>query len=296
VDVVTDTLAAGNLLVLSLADVSLFVGHGATLSGTTIDATVATGLLVDHAHLSLAVLTSDATGDARSWLALSGGFASAGLVGIGQDVTFTGKGPSFRATLASGLSGSTAAQRIGWTQGGAGLTGVAALDAITATDILSASGSVELNVGGFVLATGGFTLSKTAVSDLALSDSQTVVTGELLTVSVTSASVFAGAGATLAGGKIVKPGATGVEATGASLDLAVLRSTAVGDTARWTALSGTLTSAGPVGLPDAVVLKVKNAKVVTNAATGLLDGSAATKTDWTVGGTGLTGIASLDAL
>src|SRR5262249_1069823 len=174
--------------------------------------------------------------------------ASAGLVGIGQDVTFTAKSASFRANLASGLSGSTAAQRIGWTQGGAGLTGVAALDAITASDILSASGAVELNLGGFVLATGGFTVGKTAVSGLALSDSQVVVTGELLTVTVTSASVFAGAGATLSGGQIVKTGATGFEATGADLDLAVLRSTAVGDTARWTALSGTLTSARPVGL------------------------------------------------
>src|SRR4029078_8845724 len=86
VDVGTDTLASGNLLLLSLTDVNLFIGVGGTLSDTTIDTTGATGLLVPQAHLDLAILRPVAPGAAGASVRASAGDGDDGPADVGGGV------------------------------------------------------------------------------------------------------------------------------------------------------------------------------------------------------------------
>src|SRR5262249_21825677 len=188
---------------------------------------------------------------------------------------------------ATGLLGGTAATKTDWTVGGTGLTGIAALDALTQDQSLALSGTVVLNAFGVVMATGTVAIEAKSVTVAGLG------TSNLLLVGLEDAALFVGVGGTLsAADESVTDAAAGFYATGVTLDVAVLRvapQAGVTDTRSWTAVAGTLTQAGLVGLGDGVTFTAKSFSFRANLAAGLLSGTPATRIGWS----GLTGVAAL---
>ena len=164
------------------------------------------------------------------------------------------------------------------------------LEGLAGDVTLTVSGLVRLNLGGYVLAAGGFTLGKSSGSNVTLGSNGSV-SFDLLTIDLTGVNLFVGVGASFAGetGVIVTTTgsdatlstvATGFLASGANLSVAMAKSTAANDTRRWTGIAASAASMSGVGLPDTFTVEVKSLSVKYNAAWGTSPSGGAVAVDW----------------
>jgi len=126
---------------------------------------------------------------------------------------------------------------------------------LTADDQFKVGGAMTLDVADVLLVATQFEINKQSVSGIDDPDTEqadTTLSGDLLTIGLTEAHVFAGTGATLdvsAGTLTVPSDAIGFEVSGASLDLAMLQTT---DDRNYTGLEATFGTITVHGL-DALV-------------------------------------------
>ena len=265
-DGTTTILAAtpAQALTLRLTSAQLFIGAGGKFTAGVIDTSEAIGFSASTG-LSLAVLTVGTT----KYTGLELTQLSASLVGItGLDASLT------QTTVQVNRVTPPAATKLNW---GAFVSdpGTLLLPSFTASMNssvdLTASGQVALNVFGFVLATGGFVLKKGTVSG---QDGTTTILAatpaRALTLQLTSAQLFIGAGGKFTAGVIDTSEAIGFSAS-TGLSLAVLT---VGTT-KYTGLELTQLSASLVGITG-LDASLTQTTVQVNRVTP----PAATKLNW----------------
>ena len=273
----TTVLAGAGALSFSLTNVNLFVGVGAVLddgvladdvSDDLIVTTDAVGFSVAGASLSLAIVEQGGVTYTGTEFTLDG----IALVGI-SDLTLKASGLEVQVNQVDG-----AAQKLDWAAMGPGLTS-GSLPAFTMDDTvdLQASGSVSVDVAGFVVAVGTLDLFKGRVSG---SDGTTdLVDADALSLSLSNLSLFVGVGASIndqgtpdavGNDTIDEAGAVGFSVAVANLDLVVVTAGAV----RYTALELDVLSTGLVGVPN-VTFEATD----LNAQVNLVDGGAQ-KLDW----------------
>ena len=167
------------------------------------------------------------------------------MVGLPAEFTVEVKNLSVKYNTASGAVGGTNAVAIDWAPVISGDT--SPLEGLAGDVTLTVSGLVRLNLGGYVLAAGGFTLSKSSGSNVTLGSNGSV-SFDLLTIDLTGVNLFVGVGASFAGetgvivtttgsGPTLSTVATGFLASGANLSVAMAKSTAANDTRRWTGIA-----------------------------------------------------------
>ena len=281
----TDTNTAplsvtGDLLLVELTQTDLFVGTGASIADNalpaaiddTLNTTGAVGFHVQGASLTLATLTDSGT----TYTGLELNIAEAGLTGV----------PGLILTVASGSvpfnEVSTGTTKLDWgsTTSDNGLLPVDTFsDKLIASLDLSIGGTVLVDAFGVVLGTATFNMTQgtTTLTDT-VTPTPTVVTGDLLLVTVTNANLFVGTGASIDTNATARldddvldvTGAIGFHVSGASLNLATL--TDSGTT--YTGLELNIDEAGLDGVPG-LTLTVASGSVLFNEVS-----AGTTKLDW----------------
>ncbi len=281
----TDTNTAplsvtGDLLLVELTQTDLFVGTGASIADNalpaaiddTLNTTGAVGFHVQGASLTLATLTDSGT----TYTGLELNIAEAGLTGV----------PGLILTVASGSvpfnEVSTGTTKLDWgsTTSDNGLLPVDTFsDKLIASLDLSIGGTVLVDAFGVVLGTATFNMTQgtTTLTDT-VTPTPTVVTGDLLLVTVTNANLFVGTGASIDTNATARldddvldvTGAIGFHVSGASLNLATL--TDSGTT--YTGLELNIAEAGLDGVPG-LTLTVASGSVLFNEVS-----AGTTKLDW----------------
>ena len=193
----------------TLTTLGLSVLSDATHAGLTIGVPNGAHFTVTAGRLALAIVTpsaaDQAAGDGRSWLALTSSIDSASLTGI---TGFAAYGSDIVVELnqASGLydpSGLAApAEALNWSNAVVGHAGgvqvdtdpagTAHLTLSFANELIDASATLGIDIGGFVSAAGSAHVSKQSVTGGGLSGAQTA-----LLVEITGASLFVGVGGSL---------------------------------------------------------------------------------------------------
>ena len=322
----TEILIDGSILLVSLSGLDLFIGVGGALDDNdtpddfgddAINTDGAIGFEVANAGLDLAMLkpglTAVQAGDTRSYLGLQLTVGQAGLVGL-EDVPleFTAADVLVQINQASGDNGAAApivAQRLDWDQALAGndpdLLPIFAIDpALLLTSVveLRASGTVAMNLVGFVLVNGGFAIEKRRINvDVDANNtfnpqavnSPDLQDASLMTVTLSDVNLFVGVGGafddkgtdSILDDEIDKTNAIGFSVTGANLALAILKPSVVGvqagDTRSYLALKATIASAGLVGLDDLPIsASITDLSVEINKASGAKGTLMAQPLDW----------------
>ncbi len=270
----------GDLLLVELTQTDLFVGTGASIADNalpaaiddTLNTTGAVGFHVQGASLTLATLTDSGT----TYTGLELNIAEAGLTGV----------PGLILTVASGSvpfnEVSTGTTKLDWgsTTSDNGLLPVDTFsDKLIASLDLSIGGTVLVDAFGVVLGTATFNMTQgtTTLTDT-VTPTPTVVTGDLLLVTVTNANLFVGTGASIDTNATARldddvldvTGAIGFHVSGASLNLATL--TDSGTT--YTGLELNIDEAGLDGVPG-LTLTVASGSVLFNEVS-----AGTTKLDW----------------
>src|SRR5207244_4475232 len=241
---------------LSITSPQVWVGVGGSLSGTTVvDGTV--GLSVTATQLHLVSLTDD-LGVTYTGLQITG--IAGSLSGV----------PGVELNVSGGLvklNKSSGAAKLDWTAAAYSTFGLA----IPATTDLELAGTVGINVGDFVLASG--TLNLTITTSVASKDDHHGIVlpndAQALVLTVTGAHLFIGAGGSLSG-TTVTDGTIGLSASVASftfvpIDPAVTTYSAL----QITGMSGSI-----VGVPS-LQLDVTGVSVAVNKVS-----PAGQKLDW----------------
>ena len=268
---------------LSLSQLQFFVGvngdfvKDAANQVTALDTSRAIGFSASDATLDLWILKEGGTGG-RAWTAVSATIGAMAVHGLPGDVVLEVLNLSlaYNAAAADGskldwaaLSGLSAAP-LG--------SNVGSLAALVRSTNLAITGTLYLDVSGFVVALASFSIDQQ--SGVALNDGKGVVIGatpgaNVLVIHLSGAYFFAGAGGAIqktgysAGGfaaDLVNMGAVGFYASGASLDLAIVGEGA-GITARkWIGVGAHIAQLGVVGLPDGFALSVRDLDFFYNLA------------------------------
>jgi hypothetical protein len=150
------------------------------------------------------------------------------------------KNLSVKYNTASGAVGGTNAVSIDWSS--VVTTDGNPIRTLTSDATLVVSGVMRLNLGGYVLASGSFVVTK-ATAFVAVTASETV-SADLLTIDLTGVNLFVGVGAAFDGANasINSANATGFLASGANLSVALAKSTQANDTRRWTGIAASAAS------------------------------------------------------
>ena len=266
-------------LKLTISDASLWAGVGGSLDATD-HHTVHDGTAGISAHGVNITLASVST-LAATYTGLELTVATASLVGI--------PGVSLYVTsLDVQVNKSTALTPLDWstlTIDGGGSFGFG----LSVVTDLSVSGTIGVDISGFIAASGSFALERDVVSGSGL----TSATALKLTVS--NAHLWVGVGGSLdaTDHSTVHPGTIGIDVSGVDLKLAAISS----GLTSYTGLELKVASASLNGVPG-VTVSVSNLDVKVNKATG---GTSPTPLDWsalTIDGSGsfgfgLTGSSSL---
>ena len=295
-----DEMVDLDLLRINLTGVDLLVGVGGTFipgeSGPpTIDTTEATGFAVSGANVSLAIASVSGATDKRRWTGIAASADLLSVVGLPSDFTLDVTNLSVLFNQATGNDGANPAADpvpINWS---ALVDAGDPLNALAASTTLAVSGNLTVNLGGYVLAAGGFDVTKTEEVGVNLgSENGTSVDVDLLRIDLTGVNLFIGAGAVFvpvvdAPATIDTHGATGFLVTDAGLSLAIASVTDATpedpqtDSRRWIGIAVTANNLNLVGLDDLVLESVKNVRVLFNQASGASDADTpvdATPIDW----------------
>ena len=246
------TLASGTLTTLTLTASNLFVGGGGI------------GFQISSGSVTIARLASKATGDTRTWTALStslvGGFV--GIPGVTLDVS------SLQVMLnqAAGTNGATAAAPLDWHTANL-LPAVQFSGGAT----LAVSGFGHINLFGLVSGDVGFSLSTQTVTNVNVGAGPALASGTLTEIGFSASDFFLGVDG------------IGFHTNG-TVAIASLKPT-VADGRSWLAVSSTLTGADLVGLGSFLTLRADMLQVQVNQASG----TGATALNWAtaIGGTPL---------
>ena len=291
-----DLLADGmeedvELLTISLTGVNLFVGVGAVFDTTTdpdhftIDTTNATGFSVANADLHVAMARiADQPSDTRRWTGISASADNMVVVGLPSDFTLRVD------NLSVLLNSATGATPLSWDS----LIATGPLNGLSGSKAFEVSGDLTLNLSGYVMVAGGFSIEKTTPTDVDLG-SNGILNIDLLTISLTDVNLFVGTGGvfdtsidgdySIKADSLSNPGnlvdiadadanATGFSVTDANLYLALASVTNPDpvnppvDTRRWTGIAASADSMSVVGLPSDYLLHVDNLSVLVNLTSG----------------------------
>ena len=207
VAIASGTFAGGHALKLTVSSASLFVGVGGSLDATD-HHTVhpgAAGISATGVGLTVAALTSGLT----TYTGLELTVGTADLLGI-PGVTLHVSDLDIKVNDATG---GTSPAAIDWTTVPELSFGLA--EATT----LDVSGTVGVDIGGFVSAAGSFTFARQSISTGTFSGSTAVK------LVVSDASLFVGVGGSLSADfKSVNAGTAGISATGVDITLAAVGS------------------------------------------------------------------------
>ena len=229
----------------------------------------ATGFLATSAKLNVALAKSTAANDTRRWTGIAASADSMSVVGLPDTFTVEARDLSVKYNKASGALGAAMASAIDWSL----VVSASAnpIRSLTSDSALVVSGLMRFNLGGYVLASGSFVVAK-GTALVAATTSETV-SADLLTIDLTGVNLFVGVGAAFTGSTaaIEVANATGFLAAGASLSLAMARSTRPNDTRRWTGIAASAGGLSVVGLPSAYTVEVTDLLVQYNAASGQSD-------------------------
>ena len=237
----TDSLKIGSvqsstsvdLLTIGASDVSAFAG----VNGGTDDQM---GLALGGVNLAIVVATSQ-TDSSLQWTALKATVGNVGFVGIdgltmsANDLSVdisrpdkNGQLVNFSASPLTVSTGPNSSMTLNY----------AAADG----PILRASGSLEVDLFGFVSLSGSFAVQKSETQVVLADDNSTVVDVELLTIGAKDVNAFAGVN----GGSSDR---MGLALSGVEFGLA-LATSKTDPTRNWTAFSATASSVEIVGVPD----------------------------------------------
>ncbi|WP_286789853.1 matrixin family metalloprotease, partial [Thioclava sp. UBA3469] len=270
----------GDLLYITLTDLSLFAGAGATIGASGIDTTNAIGFSAAGGNFYIGILT---TSDPIpvSYTGVSASLASLGLVNV-EGVTLN---LASLKVLYNSVSDTTLSN-LDWSS----LTG---LEEVTDTVSLAVSGKLTLAVGDFVYLRAGFGLKAIDVTAQAGStetlDLVDITTGTLTFVTLSDVEFFAGTGASTTTDEATGTttlnllgDAAGLHANGGNLALGLLTDTTTG--VKYTGVIGSLSALEAKGI-DAVQIKLSGMALASNSTTALtgprLDWSTVNDTDVT---------------
>ena len=209
-NVAIGTLTAADVMSLSVSGASLFAGTGASLNGTRdgITTTGAVGFLVSGASFTLQTVSKGAD----SYSAIEASVTSAALLGVDAvDLQVSG-------TVQQNQTSRTDGQRFAWSTA----NGALAIGSDVSLKVMNASASLNIGPGNVVAVIGSLTLTM-GRSDVASGNAAigTVTAADVMSLSVSGASLFAGTGASLNGTRdgITTTGAVGFLVSGASFTL-----------------------------------------------------------------------------
>ncbi len=269
--------------VLSGAGVNAFVGNGPVTDPARV------GLELTNINFTLLLFT-DSTGIGYTALSTSGGSAS--LVGV-PDVTFGSS--SFEVELNRTSDGSNPNRVLDFNSGG--LVGGTPLVPFSGPAIdfegengalLNVAGNAIFDASGYVVASGTFAFARTSHQDVDLGINGSAVDVDLLTLDLTGAHLFVGAGARFNGDNTINlDDATGFHVGSADLHLGIATVMDSGspaiDTRQWIGIAASADGLTEVGLPNDFEITINDLLVQFNSASGN-DGSAspmdATEIDW----------------
>ncbi|SFS22515.1 LEPR-XLL domain-containing protein, partial [Yoonia litorea] len=260
----------GDLLYLSLSNLSVFAGQGATITGGVLNADDGQGFLAAGGSFAIGILT-DITNPAApvQYTGIKGALDTVTVKGLSAvTVELTGFAFDYNAT--------TGTDKISW----AAATDAPALSTITDQTTIAVTGSLLLAIETNFIATADFSLiSKTQD----VNDTSIALTGaSVLIFELTEASVWAGTGFVLEGTtgdrSVNEANATGFTVQLATIEFVVVNEMTTGPPAprSWSAVYGELGTVTPVGLPSDLTFTLKNVTFGMNNAAA--DG---TKIDWT---------------
>ncbi|MCX8497180.1 MAG: hypothetical protein ORN51_13450, partial [Akkermansiaceae bacterium] len=261
-----------DLLTFEMSHVNLFVGAGGLfLPNRTIDTARATGFSVSDANLQLAIArvsnpsTSTPPTDLRRWTGIAASVASMTPVGLQDNLTLAVASLKVLSNQASGANGATQAAPINWS--GLVPTGNPLLDLPTATT-LALSGDITLNLAGYVMVAGGFSMVQTNNQMLIDGTSLTGagLTGVAIqTIQLTNVDLFVGDGGAWVNRRINTANATGFTASGVNLQLVTAKETS-GQLRSWLGLAARINTMAVVGLPAGFDLQVQSLDLLYNGA------------------------------
>ncbi len=272
----TSALTDVTIQQIGVTDLNLFIGvnggFGALDSNgnATISSSQGTGFSVTGASLEL-VTATEATGQQRSWMAVLAQVEQM----TAQDLPVTMQVQSLN--LLYNVPDQTTSTTLNWAGVQVGSTALSAylnlnpamtqlMSQLTVSTSLSVSGTAFLDIAGYVVATGNF--SVTEQSGLTVNDGTLNLTkASLLVIGLTDVNLFVGTGGvtSFTTGALYQANAVGFSATGVSLTVAVLSQT--GTNARtWVGLGGSIGSMSAVGGPGDFTLNVLNLSVLDNIA------------------------------
>ncbi|MDG1364062.1 MAG: hypothetical protein P8Q54_11370, partial [Akkermansiaceae bacterium] len=283
---------------IDLTGVNLFVGAGGAFDTTIpeafgVDTSNATGFQVEGAELTvvMARVTDSSGKDTRRWTGITAAASGISIVGL-DDLGFTLEVTKLEI-LSNKASGTTPleAEPIDWskiyTDKNDRLNGLKG-------EITSVGGEMAMNLDGYVLAAGGFSVSSRAVgnADLGAINGRSVDV-ELLQIDLTEVDLFVGAGGafnttTTGAFRVDTSKATGFFVENVDLHLAIASvedptpTDPLTDTRRWGGIVADADGLSVVGLDD-ITLEVDNLVVHFNTATGNDGGNPAAdavRIDW----------------
>jgi Ca2+-binding RTX toxin-like protein len=267
-----------DLLRLDLTHVDLFVGVGGVFDSSNPDhydvvTTDATGFFVNDASLTLAIASlADASSDTRTWIGVVASASNLGPVGLPTGYTVTVNNLLVLYNSASGTdAGDVEASRIDWS-----VIYASALDplhAVTAVTEFSVEGDLVLDMNGYVMVAGGFSVTKATPTVDLPGETGAVLT--VLRIELTNVDLFVGVGGVF---DTTDPNNYDVDVTNAtgflvdnadlSIAIASLDNPTAGDTRRWLGFAASASGMGPEGLPDNFDIRVDNLLALSNSASG----------------------------
>ena len=265
-----DDLVGADLLSFSLTDVNFFAGSGASFDvsdneNPIVDTTGAVGLAATGGSLELRILSGGNAGT-DSYTGITGSLTSLSVVGV-SGLTLALTDLQFASNSTTAPSGAGTGDLVDWNTLS---SGDIALDENTA---LLVSGSLTLDISGFVLLGADFAFSQTTGVSAevgAAGGADDLVGADLLSFSLTNVNFFAGSGASFDVSDIENPvvdttGAVGLAASGGSLELRILSGGNAG-TDSYTGITGQLNSLSVVGV-SGLTLALTDLKFAPNSTT-----------------------------
>ncbi|HMJ89761.1 MAG TPA: hypothetical protein VK530_08085, partial [Candidatus Acidoferrum sp.] len=292
----TTTVTNANLLEVHLSDVFLFAGvNGAfeldddgNVTGLNTDDAI--GFSVSAASLDLAIVsqTASTTPGApapKKWMGVAARVGAMTVHGLPSTFEFNVRELELLYNVGSAAPNPT---KLDWdqlTQDGV----VSGLEGLTADLNLSVSGSLDINISGFVLIAGTFKITK--LSNQHIDDGTIIIDGAtVLVIELSNVFLFAGIeGAFVRDGDGVVTGldttnAIGFSVNNASLDLAIIGeapSTTPGPRTpprKWVGVAASIESLQIHGLPEGFEISVSDFSLLYNVASA---GPTPTKLNWT---------------
>jgi hypothetical protein len=269
----------------------------------------AMGLSLSDVEFGLALMSERADADpattARKWTTLQATAGSVGFVGLGDDLTIQATGVKVDINKASAVaagqpatpvvdygyvSGSTGARKTELSVATSGTSELALTLDGAKGELLQASGTLDINVYGFVSVYGDLAVTKTSqnvklASDTAgttVNEATTGITVDVLTIGGNNLNAFAGVNGGYqkdangnylldgTGNAILKDTAMGLALSDVDFGLAMLTQQGA-PTHKWTTLQATAGSVGFVGLGDDLTIRATGVQVDINQASLVSD-------------------------